>query len=273
MARRSVSLCRCRRTDGHPLLPLSARSDSPVVGAAELRGLKMQPSGSRAYLRGQLGVLDGLRQSDPLSAGACSVGELCVGSPPRPNTRLNLESDAKVPARLGADNQGATDQMLSHSLEFIELSTVPSGHFPVEIANDIAVYQYRNACRLAGIANHECGKVSIELVRPWPGSGGCCAQWILESACTDDGGNFCASTPAVHAPMVEVGQVSHARVFEFGRRERTEIRAHYAHLRWDADTGRRPCQESSPTSSSAAPRAGRVRIIVCCSAAGLAQLA
>ena len=122
----------------------------------------------------------------------CSARGLSACRPSPTDFWLYLESDAELIAAPAADNEGAADQMLSSSLEFLELLAVPIGHFPVEIAYDVAVDQYCNDCRVAEIARYECRQVSVELVTPWPGSVDCFAQRVLESARTDDGGNLCA---------------------------------------------------------------------------------
>ncbi len=111
-----------------------------------------------------------------LSAAARSGGGLGAGSPPPPDAWLYLESDAEVPADPAADNESAADQMLSGSLKFLELLAVPFGYLAVEKPHDVAIDQYRNGCRLAWISRHQCRQVSIELVTPWPTSGGCLAQ-------------------------------------------------------------------------------------------------
>src|SRR6266705_290427 len=113
--------------------------------------------------------------------------------------------------------EGAADQMLSGMLEFLELLAVPLGYLPVEVPHDVAIDQHRNGCRLPWIARYHGGQVPVEPVTPGPGSGDCLAQCALEPACTDDGGNFCAPAAAVHGPVVVVGLMGHARVFEFSR--------------------------------------------------------
>ena len=105
-----------------------------------------------------------------------SGGGLGAGSPPPPDVWLYLESDAEVPAVPAADNESTADQMLSGLLEFLELLAVPFGYLSVQKPHDVAVDQYRNGCRLARISHHQCRKVSVELMTPWPGSGCCLAQ-------------------------------------------------------------------------------------------------
>jgi hypothetical protein len=113
--------------------------------------------------------------------------------------------------------------MLSGSLGFSELLAVPVGHFPVEIAHDVAVDQYSNDVRSWGSRATSAGTCRSNWT-PWPGSGDCFAQRVLEAARADDGGNFCVPAAAVHGPMVVVGLIGHPRVFEFSRREPDDTR-------------------------------------------------
>jgi hypothetical protein len=68
-----------------------------------------------------------------------SGGRLGTGSPPPTDVWLYLESDAEVPVVPAADDESAADQILSGSLEFLELVTVSFGYLFVEKPHDVSV--------------------------------------------------------------------------------------------------------------------------------------
>jgi hypothetical protein len=103
-------------------------------------------------------------------------GRLGVDSPASPYPRLDLEPDAEFLPVLATGDEGATDQMLPSSLEFIKLLAMLPGGFLIEIAHDVAVDEYRNGCWLAQLVSKECGKVPVIFMAPWPGRGSCFAQ-------------------------------------------------------------------------------------------------
>jgi hypothetical protein len=74
-----------------------------------------------------------------------------------------------VLAGFAADNEGATGQMLSGMLEFLELLAVPSGYLLVEVSHGVAFDQYRNGCRLPWIGRYHGRQVPIEPVTPGRG--------------------------------------------------------------------------------------------------------
>ena len=83
-----------------------------------------------------------------------STGELGTSCPPPTYVWLYLEPDAEVLARSAADDEGAADQVLSSSFEFIKLLVVPPGDFSFKVAHHLAIDQYRNGRRLVGIEHY-----------------------------------------------------------------------------------------------------------------------